>query len=292
VIHPNHVCEHGFNVPVVTQPEAYFVGRAEVVQGELERFLADHGVSWETDAESGAEVLVEAGGRLCYLSYVKPRPGGNQAYIERIIQQRHGSVLEHSLFTWILVGLSRDTTHELVRYRHFSFSQLSGRYVDSTELGFVVPTVIRQREKLYTRWLQAVELCRAVYTEIDQALLAEFTQDHLNTLHPPDQAIPFPPEGVKLDPETKRNLQKRSREAARSVLPGACETKIKVSGNARAMRHFFEERCNKHAAWEIRRVACKMFEQAEGESPDLFQGYETENLPDGNFHLHTTNPKV
>jgi thymidylate synthase (FAD) len=275
VKHPNHVYERGFDVGVVTDPGVYFVGRTEVDAGELGRFLADHDLTWETDTECGAEVLAEAGGRLCYHSYAAPRPGGNVAYLERIIGQRHGSVLESNCFTWILVGLSRDCTHEMVRYRHLSYSQLSGRYVDSGELGFVVPEVIRQRERLYTRWLQAVETCRQVYREIEQALYSEFQPDR------------------DLTAEDRRILQKLSREASRSILPGACETKIQVSGNARALRHFFEERCNRHAAWEIRRVACKMFEQAGGEAPNLFQGYTPECLPDGTFHLDCGgNPKV
>jgi thymidylate synthase (FAD) len=283
VKHPNHVYERGFDVPVVTEPGVYFVGRTEADGAELNRFLADHGLTWETDTECGAELLAEAGGRLCYQSYAAPRPGGNVTYLQRIIGQRHGSVLESNCFTWILTGLSRDCTHEMVRYRHLSYSQLSGRYVDSWELGFVVPEVIRQRKQLYTRWLEAVELCRQVYRDLDKALLAEFTEEYLQG----------PPATPGLTLELRRGLQKRSREAARSVLPGACETKIQVSGNARALRHFFEERCNREAAWEIRRVACKMFRQAVYEAPNLFQGYAEEVLPDGTFHLDCgDNPKV
>ena len=41
--------------------------------------------------------------------------------------------------------------------------------------------------------------------------------------------------------------RKMARQAARSVLPNATETKIFVTANARALRHFIELRCNEHA---------------------------------------------
>src|SRR5689334_20805635 len=37
----------GTDVRVITEPEVYLLGRQTVDEGELDRFLTDHGVSWE-----------------------------------------------------------------------------------------------------------------------------------------------------------------------------------------------------------------------------------------------------
>ena len=58
---------------IIRKPLVYIVGRQEVDRGEIDRFLGDHGMDWETDTEIGGEQLVEAGGRLCYVSYGKGR---------------------------------------------------------------------------------------------------------------------------------------------------------------------------------------------------------------------------
>ena len=43
-------------------------------------FLSDHDVSkWTTDTDVGGEKLIETAGRVCYMSFQKPRPGGNKA---------------------------------------------------------------------------------------------------------------------------------------------------------------------------------------------------------------------
>src|SRR5215468_6414846 len=123
----------GFNpatdIRVVREPTVYLVGRQVVDEAERDRFLADHGVSWQTDAEVAGEHLVEVAGRTCYMSFVKPRPGGNKAYLSHILEVGHGSVLEHAAWNFLFVGVSRACTHELVRHRAgFGFSQLSQRY--------------------------------------------------------------------------------------------------------------------------------------------------------------------
>jgi len=59
---------------------------------------------------------------------------------------------------------------------------------------------------------------------------------------------------------TDKTLRRKlARQAARSILPNATETKIFVTANARALRHFIELRCNEHAEVEIRKVAAEVF---------------------------------
>src|SRR5262245_15567409 len=94
------------DIRVIREPTVYLLGRQTVDDTVLDRFLTDHGVSWQTDTEVAGEHLAEVAGRLCYLSFARPRPGGNQAYLNHILEVGHGSVLEHAAWNFIFVGVS------------------------------------------------------------------------------------------------------------------------------------------------------------------------------------------
>ncbi len=79
------------DIRVIRQPTVYLMGRQTVADEELDRFLADHGVAWETDTEVAGEHLAEIAGRVCYMSFAKPRPGGNRVYLDHIKEVGHGS---------------------------------------------------------------------------------------------------------------------------------------------------------------------------------------------------------
>mgnify|MGYP000577808351 CR=1 FL=1 len=87
------------------------------------------------------QILPEFAGRACYQSWDKhnPETASNAGYLANIIKQKHFSVLEHSSISFYIEGVSRSLTHEFVRHRHFSYSQLSQRYVDSSDVAFVLP---------------------------------------------------------------------------------------------------------------------------------------------------------
>ena len=114
------------DVRILREPAVYLVGRQVVDPAEVDRFLADHGVSWQTDTEVAGERSVETAGRVCYMSFARPRPGGNKAYLDHILEVGHGSVLEHAVWNFVFTGVSRSLTHELVRHRAgWAYSQLS-----------------------------------------------------------------------------------------------------------------------------------------------------------------------
>src|SRR5687768_6082183 len=89
------------NIRVITEPTAYLVGVQTISDAELDRFLTDHGVAWQSDTEVAGEYLAEAAGRICYMSFAKPRPGGNKAYLNHILEVGHGSVLEHAVWNFV-----------------------------------------------------------------------------------------------------------------------------------------------------------------------------------------------
>jgi thymidylate synthase (FAD) len=269
------------DIRIITEPAIYIVGKQTVSDAELDRFLADHGVSWESDSEVAAEVLTETAGRTCYMSFAKPRPGGNSAYLHHIKEVGHGSVLEHAVWNFIFTGVSRSLTHELVRHRAgFGFSQLSQRYVDESVAEYVEPDIIAADPELHAIWLEAVKQSHAAYVKLAEALNAKLTD-------------PKAAAAAMLPPNTDRTTRRKAaRQAARSVLPNATETKIFVTANARALRHFLEQRGSSYAEPEIRKLAGKLLDVLQADSPNLFGDYQKVALPDGTFELVTQFKKV
>ncbi len=245
---------------ILREPRIYLVGRQSIDEGQITQFLEDHEVSrWTTDTDVAGQKLIEVAGRLCYMSYAKPRPGGNSAYIGHLLEVGHGSVLEHAVFNFIITGVSRSFTHELVRHRAgFGYSQLSQRFIDESEAAFVEPESISSDPELHQIWLEAIIKCQQVYKQLADGLAEKFADI-------PDRTL----------------RRKKAREAARSVLPNATETRIFVTGNARALRHFIEMRGDVAADAEIRKVALEMLRILKDEAPNLFGDYQVAELPSG-----------
>src|SRR5947209_6024568 len=155
------------DIRIIRRPSVYLMGRQMVDDAELDRFLADHGVAWQTDTEVAAEYLAEIAGRLCYMSFARPRPGGNRVYLDHIKEVGHGSVLEHAVWNFVFTGISRSLSHELVRHRAgLGFSQLSQRYVDESVAEYVEPDVIGADPDLHALWLDAVGHAHRAYVKL------------------------------------------------------------------------------------------------------------------------------
>lgn len=256
----------------ITRPKVYIVGRQTVVSDEVHRFLADEGVVFTTDTEAASEILAEIAGRTCYMSFGKGRKT-NQEYLGNILESKHGSVLEHAVWCLLFTGVSRALTHELVRHRAgFGYSQLSQRYVDETDARYVVPPLFQENAALRAKWEQTIEGLRKAYVE-----LADAAADHVQQKYP------------DLAPRDRR---KWARQAARSILPNACETKIFVTGNSRSWRHFLELRGSVHADSEIRLLAVEVFRALKRESPNIFQDIELVDEPDGMPSIRVIYSKV
>lgn len=207
-------------------------------------------VHWLGESTDG-ERLAEFAGRLCYMSQANPAARETRAYLENIKRQRHGSVLEHAYYSLLLEGVSRSLTHELVRHRIASYSQLSQRYVDESEANFVVPPAILGDAVLEAKWRAEMERAQASYV----ALVAELMERYAWI---PD----------------KVHRRKMAREAARGVLPNSTETKIVVTANARAWRTTLELRAGEGADLEIRRLAVAILRILRQEAPGFFSDFE------------------
>ena len=64
--------------------------------------------------------------------------------------------------------------------------------------------------------------------------------------------------------------EESANEDARFVLPGACETRLMLTMNARELMHFFSLRCCNRAQWEIRGLAWRMLALTAEVAPALF----------------------
>lgn len=190
-----------------------------------------------------ADELAEVAGRACYQSWDRPNvdTATNIGYLNNIILQRHFSVLEHASATFYVAGVSRSLTHELVRHRHLSFSQLSQRYVDSTTADFVMPPALREYGQRQADVAELFEECLATYDEIADRLMT--------------YGLP----------------RKQAREAARAVLPNCTATELVVTGNMRAWRDFIEKRSAPSADAEIQELASALLERLTDIAPNSFQ---------------------
>lgn len=235
----------------IVAPKVQLVGKTE--------FFPPEDVDWSTDAEGG-EALAEFAGRACYQSWHKPNPAtaSNAGYLRHILEVGHLSVLEHGTVTFYLTGVSRSLTHELIRHRHFSFSQLSQRYVPERDAAMVEPDVIANDPELHAKFVAATDASVAAYTDLLEALQRKFADEPKATLR-----------------------RKQARQAARSVLPNATETRIVVTGNYRAWRHFVAMRASEHADVEIRALAVECLRQLQKVAPNVFGDFEISELADG-----------
>ena len=216
-------------------------------------------VPWSTDAEGG-QALAEFAGRACYQSWHKPNPSTatNAGYLRHILEVGHLSVLEHGSVTFYITGISRSLTHELIRHRHFSYSQLSQRYVPERDAAMVEPEVIAADPELHKKFVEATEASVRAYTELLEGLEQRFADVQNATLR-----------------------RKQARQAARSVLPNATETRIVVTGNYRAWRHFIAMRATEHADVEIRELAVECLRQLQQVAPNVFGDFTISTLADG-----------
>ena len=216
-------------------------------------------IPWDTDT-SGGEALAEFAGRACYQSWKKPNPATatNAGYLRHILEVGHLSVLEHGSVTFYITGVSRSLSHELIRHRHFSYSQLSQRYVPERDAAMVEPDVIAEDPELHAKFVAAADSAVHAYTELLEGLEKRFADVEQATLR-----------------------RKQARQAARAVLPNATETRIVVTGNYRAWRHFVAMRASEHADIEIRALAITCLRELCRVAPNVFADFEIITLPDG-----------
>ena len=191
------------------------------------------------------EQVCALGAKLCYAKAdvaalrEKISLQDQSAFLEKIMESGHLSVLEHATFTFAVEGVSRVLLAQLTRHRIASFSVQSQRYVSLAEtFSYIIPPAIKALgEEAVARYQAQMDQMQAWYVEWQQEL------------------------GAKGE---------KSNEDARFVLPNACETRLIVTMNVRELMHFFELRCCQRAQWEIRALAEEMLRQCKQAASVLF----------------------
>jgi len=136
----------------------------------------------------------------------------------------HGdwSITEHASITCDFL-VDRGITHEIVRHRHFSYTQESTRFVNYEKKmapSFIQPDLFSEGE---------IQVWKGVISN------AEFAYKNL------------------IDSGVKPQI-------ARSVFPNALASRIIMTGNLRAWRHFFIMRTSKEAHPQMREVTIPLLE--------------------------------
>lgn len=180
------------------------------------------------------------------MAFHKPNPATreNEDYIANIIRQGHESVLEHATATFYIEGVSRALTHELIRHRHLSYSQLSQRFVDEGRRAIVIPPAMRGDKILTADLSFNANVAFERYGEyVDHLMLGD--------------GLP----------------RKQAREAARAILPNCTETKIVVTGNMRAWRGVIGLRIDPSADAEIQEISQMILDELREVAPASFQDF-------------------
>jgi thymidylate synthase (FAD) len=249
--------------------------------GFLEGFDPELGFPAYVEDSTGlpdSSQLAKTAGQLCYASF-GPRRTTNEnaaAYFERLTSAGHGSVLEHASFSFLLYGISRSVTHELVRHRAGTgFSQVSQRYVSGAVLRFVERPEYQSDEGLHRLFEERVDGAAAGYEAMAERLLER--QEAGAGL---------------LSAEYRTDARKKVQQTARSLLPNETEAPMVFTGNVRALRHIVEMRADEHAESEIRALALRLFACLATADPILFGDYRVLELPDGTHTVTTEHRKA
>jgi thymidylate synthase (FAD) len=264
-------------VVMLAQPRTKVAGLAGFLEGFDEELGFPAYVDDPTPLPDSSQ-LCKTAGQLCYASF-GPRRTTNEkaaAYFERLTSAGHGSVLEHANFSFLLYGISRSVTHELVRHRAgVGFSQISQRFVSGSVLRFVERPEYQDDEEMHGLFVERADRAAAEYREMADRLLGR--QEGGDSM---------------LSADYKTDARKKVQQTARSLLPNETEAPMVFTGNVRALRHIVEMRADAHAESEIRNLAVRIFLCLVRADPILFGDYEIGTLPDGTFTVTTEHRKA
>lgn len=286
------VQETNGGTPYLTQPGVALLSKPSVNPNALDPFLngfaEDLGFrNYTSDspvggyygtANRGAQ-LAKIAGQLCYMSVGEKRTKNADAgkYLDHIKQAAHGSVLEHAQYSFLLYGISRSLTHELVRHRvGTAFSQVSQRYVDGKVLRFVERPEYQANSYLHIRFLNRIDTAYKDYHTTADTLLEIQNSGGM----------------AELIGEKRTDAKKKVQQCARSLLPNETEAPMVFSANVRALRHIIEMRASEGAEIEIRALAVRLFLVMHQTEPLLFSDYELVLLPDNTYAVKTPYRKV
>jgi len=204
--------------------------------------------------------LIEKAGRVCYKSEAKITSDSYKSFIQGIIKKGHESVIEHSLFT-VKFTCDRGISHELVRHRLASFSQVSTRYVDYSKRGieFIVPYWY---PNLYNNTSKVNDCLKIGWEPGNIQKSCNLTQEEKEFL---EYLINVEKLYNKL-----RGVYNQKPEQARAVLPNCLATELVMSANFREWRHVLRLRSSSKAHPQIRELMIDLYNNLRLTYPEIF----------------------
>jgi len=178
-----------------------------------------------------AEQHMEHCARFCYNSLDKAKEGSHVGFLRGALKNGHFSILSHAHCTFIIEGISRACSHQLVRHAHLRYLQRSQRYCAEGRPDYIIPDSVVQ----------------ATVFDLMEGVVYDNFEAYKELVE----------KGVK-------------KEDARFVLPNACKTQIAVSGSLQAWWDFLRLRLDTHAQWEIRRIAKMVYHLLNIHVPNVF----------------------
>jgi thymidylate synthase (FAD) len=243
----------------------------ERVQLWLRDLGADQFVD-EYDMHAGVSdpaMLVALAAKQCYMAF-QPSLNPNLTkvrkdmveYLDNVLKQAHGSVLEHAVFTYAINGCSRVFTGEMNRHRAgVGISERSMRYVRYENIQFWMPECFREDGTIGTEGQRQAsrELLQEQFQQ-QEYMMREF-------------ADIWQPQLAGTDFYTKKVLTSAFRRGiGMGIATGGVWTL-----NARALRHVLALRTAPGAEEEIVHVCMKIGRDMIEAVPELFGDFNEQN---------------
>lgn len=188
------------------------------------------------DYTQNAEERIASYSAICYDA--DTGSDANARRIKKLLQLGHLATLRFAYATFLVEGVSRTCSHQFVRSKHLDFLQESQRYVDQSNIEFIIPSAIAQEAA-----------ARAAYDRV--VAVSRYEYGHLRNM------------GIR-------------KEDARFVLMEAAPTKFYVTGNFQAWMDFLRNRTDKAAQHEIRTCAELIGKELSLIAPNVFKEYSGE----------------
>lgn len=145
----------------------------------------------------------------------------------------HLMTLRFAYATFNIQGISRCCSHQIVRVAHAGILQESQRYVEQTNIEWVIPPGLKNTTDGFTqRWGKHLRQSAELYRE-----------------------------ALKLG---------MKKEDARYILPQSCTTQLNMTGNFQMWQDLLRNRTKPAAQWEVREVAIEIQKYLHDIAPEIF----------------------
>ena len=164
----------------------------------------------------------------------------------------HGSIAEHAVFNFDLLGISRLASEWLQGHRLLSFTEKSQRYI-KIEKDFILPDEIKDDKELSREFRELLERENTLYNRYYKALLGYFKEKEPHA--------------------TQRELTGKAKEDARYILSLATTSQMGMTVNARNLEYMLR-RMAAAPLYEIRVLGDEIYRLIRGKVPSLVVFHE------------------